>query len=135
MDVKQRLRSVRRYNQRIDSKVEALRRLRSKAEKITTVYSDTPGVGGNTDKVGDILARIMDLENELAREFRELKSALIAAEMMINSLEDPDQQAALDLYYIGGKTWKEVARELNWQERQIYRIHGEALAVLNKTCQ
>lgn len=46
--------------------------------------------------------------------------------------------ALLSSRYLEGKTWEDVAEMLHYDERQIFRIHENALKEfrrINKTCQ
>lgn len=88
----------------------------------------------------DILARsaaeIADMREELGTTMRMLKSKMGYAESIISRLDDSDEREVLRYYYldVNGKgnlmTWVEVAEIMGFNERTIYRIHGNALVHL-----
>ena len=68
-DPKAYLKQIRRCNIHIDNKLVDINNLRSIALKITASMKPDGGSGtGNQDKIGNIIAKIVDLENDLDRE-------------------------------------------------------------------
>lgn len=69
--------------------------------------------------------------DELEKKLKDAKTACINARLSITvsieSLKDPREKRAMDLHYIQGMTWSEVAYVMNYDVRQILRIHGSAL--------
>ena len=59
-------------------------------------------------------------ETELSKIYEETEKA-------IDTLEDQKEKKVLTLIYIGGKDWKRIAKDMAYSERQVLRIHGNAV--------
>ncbi len=127
-DAKEYLNQVRLLDTRINNKLEELSRLRAMVTKITTTLkADVVGGGGNQDKVGDAVARIVDLQceiNEAVDDYVD-RSREIAA--TIDQIADADQLAVLHKRYFEYKKWEEIACEMFMTYRNVCYIHGRAL--------
>lgn len=75
----------------------------------------------------DYAAQLDELEQKLRSARSACLNARISIMVAIESLRDPRERRAMDLHYIQGMTWSEVARVMNYDVRQILRIHGSAL--------
>ena len=71
-EIKKRLRAVWYCQRRIDRNNERLQRLRSKAEKMTTSFSDAPGSSGPGDRVGEYAALIIDMETAILQDSKDM---------------------------------------------------------------
>lgn len=89
----------------------------------------------------DILARsaadIIEMQEELGRSILVLKHKKAGAEAIIIRLERSDEREVMRYYYldsIKGKLlrWDDVADKMHLDRRQVFRIHGNALANLAK---
>jgi DNA-directed RNA polymerase specialized sigma subunit len=127
-DAKAYLQQVKLYDTHINNKLEELSRLRAMVTKITTTLkADVVGGGGNQDKVGDAVARIVDLQceiNEAVDDYVD-RSREIAA--TIDQIADADQLAVLHKRYFEYKKWEEIACEMFMTYRNVCYIHGRAL--------
>lgn len=126
-EVKRMLQSYRYCLQRIDRNAELIEELQSKAEKITTTYSLTPGGPWQEDSKATIVAKIVDLKRELAEDTEQLKAALALVRFMISTLDDYQQRAVLEYRYVCGYSWRMIRAALHYSRTQIYEIHIAAL--------
>ena len=46
---------------------------------------------------------------------------------LIAKVSDPSHRVLLELRYLGGNTWEEIALKMGYDVRWIYRLHGRAL--------
>jgi len=78
------------------------------------------------------VVKIVDLEKEINEDIDRLVD--VKAEIMetISQVDDPICQLLLEMRYISGKAWEEVARELNYNDRSVFKIHGRALKKIKK---
>ena len=110
---------------------EKILRLRSQAEKITTTYSDAPSFGGFADHRQQIIAEMVDTQRKYESAVQECKKKLSEIAFFINSLEGYPEcyqdVLVLEMRYLYFENWQDIALKLNYEERQIYRIHGRAL--------
>ena len=129
-EVKRRLRAVWDCERRIDRNNERLQRLRSKAEKITTSFSDAPGGSGTGDRVGEYTALIVDMETSILRDSSEMWQTIKETELIISQLDDYQERLVLEYRYVDCRPWLDIALIMNYDVRTIYRIHGRALVNL-----
>lgn len=133
--IKHKLRAVWYCQRRIDRNNERLQRLRSKAEKITTLFSDTPGGSGPGDRVGEYAALIVDMETSILGDSREMWQTIKETELIISQLDDYQERLVLEYRYVDCRPWLDIAIMMNYDVRTIYRIHGRALVNLVTKCQ
>lgn len=129
MTAKEYLRQYRTLDLRVNVKLTQIEELRSLAVRLSpTARFDK--AGNVTDKVGRTVSRIVDLERELQNDIDELVQTGEKIRRAINSLTDERLKVILELRYIKGKKWEDIADMLNTELRWIYRLHGRALQVI-----
>lgn len=128
MDAKTYLKQVELYDAHIDAKIEEVARLRSLITKVTTTWRDDVGTGsGNHDKIGETIAKIVDLQEEINKAidaYVELKKDISKT---MEQIGDPDQVAVLYKRYFQGEAWEQIACEMHMTFRNVCYIHGRAL--------
>ncbi|WP_407399601.1 DUF1492 domain-containing protein [Treponema sp.] len=133
MNAKELMKQIRSLDTSIDIKATEIDHLKAMLLKITPTLKDDPSFsGGFQDKLGEIMPKIVDLNNEINAEIDALvdKRDLILA--LLDQVEDPDQRNVLYKRYFEYKTWEQIAVEMNYTCRWIYKIHGNALQSINK---
>ena len=80
-----------------------------------------------TERKFIVYAEYDSIINKRIDELIECKNEIIRA---INSVENPTYRALLIAYYINCKTWEQVADDLNYDLRWVYRLHGRALQAI-----
>ena len=138
MNAKQYLKQITRLDNLIKSKLEQIEELRSLAEKVTVEAKLVKSYNKNSyqsDKVGDIVVKIVDLNNEINEYIDRLIDLKAEAVRLIDSLEDPDYRLLLNLRYINGYTFERIAVEMNYCYRWITKLHGRALEAFNGVLQ
>lgn len=110
--------------------MEHLQQLRSQAQRITAAYKAVPGGGGSGSGRVEITAQILQLEAIIKADTKRLQDELLMVRFMINSLDDFQERIILNYRYINGKTFEAIADKTHYELRQVYRIHGRALAKL-----
>lgn len=89
------------------------------------------------EKFSTLCAKIADYEEELGKSIAELYGRKLYAEQLIKKLSDPKEREVLRYYYLTTEngqnlTWNQVAIRMNYFERHVKRIHGNALVNLAK---
>jgi DNA-directed RNA polymerase specialized sigma subunit len=117
-----------RIDQRISCKVEQVSSLRNLATKATSTLSDAPPSGTrNVHRMEDVIVKIVAIENEINADIDrlvELKQEIIR---VIKMVENPEYRILLELRYLCFKEWRDIADELGYSIRHIYRMREEAL--------
>ena len=128
MNAKEYLSQAMYIDQRIDSKLEQLMKLRESATKATATLSDMPRPDSpNVQSMEETIVKIVDLEREINRDIDALVDLKAEARKVISKLDNPEQQLILEMRYLCYKSWAEIAEDLSFSESNVYKIHGEAL--------
>ena len=127
MLTKEDLREARSIKVAIEGKAERLQQLRSLAESVTTQFSSTPGGGGDPQHMAKTIETIVDFSREIATDAALLVERQRKIQQAINKMDNHNCRTVLELYYLNGWRWDEVARKMNFSERHVYRLHSEAL--------
>ena len=128
MTAKEYLGQAYRLDQRINSKLEQVLSLRDLTTKATATMSDMPGGGSrNVYRMQDIIGKIIDLEDEINQDIDalvDLKREMVAT---IKAVADPECQTLLELRYLCFKTWEQIAVDMQYSTRNIYKLHDRAI--------
>ena len=131
MTPKEYLQRYRDAAKRARAALDHLDELRSMATRITPNYG---GEGGGThqtgDKLGAAVARIIDAENRVSDELEMLEATEREVVNTISAVHDATLSTLLYERYVNGKTWEQIAVQLNYSWRQTVRLHGVALSAV-----
>jgi len=132
MTAKECLEQAYHIDQRINSKLAQVEALRALAEKVTATLSDTPpDPGRNPQSMETTLCKLVDLEREINADIDalvELKRECVA---LIKEIPNLEHQTLLEMRYLRFKTWGQIAKELGYSIRSVYRLHDAALKNLD----
>lgn len=115
------------------------KKIRAKKETAAALYelaTSVPGVDTTTLKVqtsssseNEIINKYLDLERELKKD---IAAVLEKKEVVYKKLQVLDglEKDIMQLRYIGGLSWDEIADKINVSSRHVYRIHDKALEKL-----
>ena len=133
MTAKEYLGQAYRLDQRINSKLEQVLSLRDLTTKATATMSDMPGGGSrNVYKMQDIIGKIIDLENEINADIDQLVDLKRDIVAIIKAVENPEYQTLLELRYLCFKTWEQIAVDMGYELRWLYRLHHRALDAVSE---
>jgi len=132
---KEKIKYLKRFtilDKEINRKIEEIAYWRRKLEKITVTYSDEPKRGGGSiySRAEDIIAKIVDLEQEINTDIDKLIDIRQEILSIIEAVEDDRERLLLQYRYLDGKTFEWIAAEMNYSWRQIHRLHSKALTNL-----
>ena len=129
MTAKEFLRRAREVDRRVDEAHERAERLRAKLEsgRMSSVTGMPRGGGADWTETADKLIELERVVNQRTRELVRWKLAAIDA---IRAVEEPRLSEVLELYYIDGLTWEQVAQRMGRDIRWVYRLHGRALLMV-----
>ena len=132
MTAKEYLSQAYRLDQRIDSNIAEITRLREMAcgisspsweEKVQTSRStEAPFVRS--------LEKIMDLEDTINKEIDTLVCLKKQIRTVIEAVQNTDERLVLRYRYIHNMTWEQIGGELNADESTIRRWHKAALSAV-----
>lgn len=126
--VKEYLQQVKLCDVHIQNKLEEQSRLKDMVLHITsTLRGDVVSGGGNKDKLGDAVARIVDLEAEINQAIDDYVDKKREVGNVIDKVKDPDQLQVLHKRYFEYLTWEQIACETHMSYRKVCYVHGRAL--------
>lgn len=104
--------------------------LETSATKITTQLTSEMKSGvSSQDKLGDVVSKIVDLQDEINAQLRRYYERVNYIERAVEAL--PSREAFLiRLRYLEQMSWEHICIEMNYSWRQIHYIHSEALKML-----
>ena len=129
MTAKEFLRRVRTADRRIDEATERVERIRAKLEagRMSSVTGMPRGGGKDWTVTADSLIELERGVNARIRDMCRLKRLAMEA---IDQVEEARLREVLELYYIDGMTWEQVAERMGLDLRWVFRLHGRALMMV-----
>lgn len=128
VDAKAYLRKIELLDAHINNKLNDLHTLRTMVTKITATISPVAVSGsGGQDKLGDAVAKIVDLQAEINQKIDKFVDMKREISAVLEMLDDPDQVKVLHKRYFEYKQWERIACEMNYSFRNVCYIHGKAL--------
>jgi len=137
MTAKEYLNQAYGLDRRIDSKLEQLSALKDMATKTTSVMSDdVVSHTRNVHSMQDVIAKIIDMQAEINADIDQLVDLKREIMQVVKAVQNPEHQTLLELRYLCFKSWEDVAEELGYNVRHIYRLHDEAVEQITipETC-
>jgi len=130
MSAKEFLRRARSVDRRVDEATERVERLRARLEagRMSSLTGMPRGGAKDWTETAD---RLIELEKRVNARTRELVRWKLMAMDAIDRVEEANLREVLELYYIDGYTWEQVARRMGVTERWALILHGRALLKVN----
>ena len=117
-----------RIDQRINSKIEQVASLHKLATKANSTLTDMPGSPNrNIHRMEDIILKIVDLENEINQDIDMLVDLKTEIMQVIKKVDDLELQTLLEQRYLNFRTWEQIAVDMGYNVRHLYRMHDKAL--------
>lgn len=119
---------------RIKSYMAHAERLRSLAERTTTTFSYAGSHNTfTTDRREEAIAKLVDLETLIQEEVSRLCDLKQAMLIRLAGVHDNTCRTLLELRYLEGKTWPEIADAMFFSHRHVFNIHKKALNALTQS--
>ena len=132
-NAKEYLSQVRRYDTMIDSMLDEVDKLYAMVTRITPVLKDdVVSGGGQQDKMGNAVAKIVDLKERINKEVDQLVDLKKEASGLLAKISNPDYYKVLHKRYILFETFEQIAFDMNYTYRGICYMHGRALQAFAK---
>ena len=133
MKAKEYLKSIRYLDRMIENKLDEINHIKDQMTHISVTFTGQEAVqhDRNVHALEKSMAKMIDLQDELTCDLGELQCKKAKAFHLIDSLENKDMTRLLYLRYFQYETWERIAVEMNFSIRQVYRLHGNALSLLD----
>jgi len=113
---------------RINSKLEQVSMLRGLALKTTSVLQDDKVQSTKQQSpMETALVKLMSLEEEINDDIDQLIDLKRELAAFVSEMDTPSYRLLLELRYLSGSTWEEVATIMGYDVRWVYRLHRKAL--------
>ncbi|MBQ9367849.1 MAG: DUF1492 domain-containing protein [Victivallales bacterium] len=133
MTTKEYLRQAQLIDEEINGKLKQVAELRDMATSVTSMMSDMPrSASRNVHKMEDTIAKLVDLEMEVDADIDRLVDLKKEIAEMVDRLPSQDQRVLLMKRYLQNEPWENIAVEMGYSLRSIFRLHGEALQSAEK---
>lgn len=129
MTAKEYLNQAHRLDQRIDAKIAQVASLNELATKCTATLTGmprTPNSGGST--LADTVCKIIDLQEEINRDIDRLVDLKREIMSVIKQVENLEYQTLLEKRYLCFRTWEQIAVDMGYDLRWLYRLQRRALS-------
>lgn len=129
MTAREYLSEVQRLQTVIEQKQERIKEIRESVSTVRAVRFDLEKVqgGGHTDKIGEAVVKIVDLEKEVENDIVNLVYRQHDITNQIHKVDNLNYMKILYKRYIEGKDFKTIARETKFAYDYIKAIHKPAL--------
>jgi DNA-directed RNA polymerase specialized sigma subunit len=112
---------------------DKLLELETEATRITTRITHQPKSKNGTDKIGGIVAEIIDVQNKINSKLQNAYIIMSKIEQAASRL--PEREAYLiRRRYIDCLTWEQIAVDMHYSWQHVHKIHAKALKLLASTC-
>ena len=128
MKAKDYLSQAYKLNHRIDCKLRQTENLRDLATRATaSIHAERVSGTKQRSPMENAIVKLIDLEHEINSDIDRLVDMKREIAVVISKLSSPSHKILLELRYLEGKTWDEIAKAMDYDLRWIYRLHGKAL--------
>lgn len=131
MTAKEYLLQIRERRERIRILLEEIEQLRTDAESVSINLDGMPRNNGQTS-FEKLAIQLAEAESQLTEEMSGLWSQTMKAHALIGEIPSAQRQQILTKRYLKGQRWETIAYEMHMSWRHCHRVHGLALADLEK---
>jgi hypothetical protein len=134
MTAKQYLRQALRLNEKIDANMLELERLRALATAVSSpdLSQDRVRASGVSDRIGNIVAKIVDLEEKINAEIDKFVGLKKEIRERLSMMPDDDLRLILQKRYINFQKWEQIAVDMNFTFQWVHVLHKRALNEFKK---
>lgn len=129
MTTEKYLGQAKRFEYMIRNKMSEIERCREMSMSMTVATKqDVVQTSGNQDKMGTLLARVIDLKNEI-------NVISLSRDKIIKQIEgiaDPDMYQMLYSKYIEDLSFTQISRIIHRSRTNTYRLHDKSLEVFEE---
>ena len=134
MTTKEYLSQAYRLDQRINSKIEQVASLNDLAIKATSVLTGMPHEPSpSASRMANVIAKIIDLQGEINEDIDRLVDLKVEIVNTIRGISNLQYQIVLEKRYLCFFTWEQIAEDMDYDLRYLYKIHNRALKAVDFT--
>ena len=131
MTAREYLQTIRDGRERIKVLLEEIEQLRTDAESVSINLDGMPRNNGQSS-FEKLAIQLAEAETQLTDEMSGLWSETMKAHRLIGQVSNSQRQQILTKRYLKNQRWEEIAYEMHFSWQHCFRVHGLALAELDK---
>lgn len=132
MDVKEYLNQIKYTNQEIQSRIDEKNQLRSAVSLKTSSFQTDKVQETGTLHFDDKYMKYIEVADEINEKIDELVDLKLSISNEIDRLDKSEHRILLRLRYINLRPFENIAVAMQYDIRQVHRIHGNALKAFSE---
>jgi hypothetical protein len=132
MTAKEYLNRVRRQNYILKQTERELNEIRADILTIRASSLSEHVSGSKNSDTADKYIRLEKYMEKVNAEWDKLIDMRDAAKDLIGAMPDPMHRAVLYARYINGQRWEDIAMDMHYSWKGIFKLHGQALRVFDQ---
>lgn len=130
----QDLKNIRDAEKKISAKKLELEALRYRASGAGGIRYDKDRVQSSPkDYMALAMDDIVEIEKQIDEEKAEVENLMLEAYSIVRKMEEPEQRAVIEWYYLNGLSMFDTACRMNMSERSAYYLKEDAVVTFIKT--
>lgn len=132
MTAKEYLNRVRRQNYILKQTEKELNEIRADILTLRASSLSEHVSGSKNSDTADKYIRLESYMEKVNAEWDKLIDMRNAAKDLIGAMPDPMHRAVLYARYINGQRWEDIAVDMHYSWKGIFKLHGQALRVFDQ---
>lgn len=132
MTAKEYLNRVRRQNYILKQTEKELNEIRADILTLRASSLSEHVSGSKNSDTADKYIRLETYMEKVNAEWDKLIDMRNAAKDLIGAMPDPMHRAVLYARYINGQRWEDIAMDMHYSWKGIFKLHGQALRVFDQ---
>lgn len=133
MTAKEYLRQLRDLDRLLTAKDIEYQNLQTMATKVnTTLNENKVQTSPDKSKNEDLIIKMAELSEEIQSDIAKYRELLSKVNKQIEGLDDIRYRTVLFMRYVNGKSFREIAKVMNYHEISVMKLHGKALQKFNE---
>ena len=132
MTAKEYLNRVRRQNYILKQTEKELNEIRADILTLRASSLSEHVSGSKNSDTADKYIRLESYMEKVNAEWDKLIDMRNAAKDLIGDMPDPMHRAVLYARYINGQRWEDIAMDMHYSWKGIFKLHGQALRVFDQ---
>ena len=92
----------------------------------------SPGGKGDGDRIGRIMAEIVDTEQQISAAKEEAERIRLEVRETVTQIDNPVSQKVIMMYYLEHRILHEIAQEICYSQTQAFRVLETGLAEIER---
>ena len=105
---------------------------RTAADTANHLNGASPGGKGDGDRIGRIMAEIVDTEQQISAAKEEAERIRLEVRETVTQIDNPVSQKVIMMYYLEHRILHEIAQEICYSQTQAFRVLETGLAEIER---